>query len=113
MTKHVTALAILFASFNATAAIVKRDCEFQDYQNLTAALEGEVRYGAEYVTQINGILVQEMGPVCKVVYNTVPQISVPGDKTTEYELSSGETSFTISVTQSMEQNAQFTLISKK
>jgi len=92
------AAAAVLVSANAFAD-TRKSCDYSDYVLLTQVLNGHaiIQAGAELKGEVIGMLTEEMGPKCELIIPTAPVIGIPGDKFSNYELSSGERMFKITV----------------
>jgi hypothetical protein len=88
--KTFLSLVILAASMNASAALVSIDCNFADYKGITSAIsEVEIFKGAELKAEVESVLMQEMGPTCKRIVETVARPTIPGRRVSQYQLFTG------------------------
>ena len=101
--QSLLAFVILATSLHATAAIVKTNCNFADYDSINSALSTlPVLKGENLKSEVQSVLQQEMGPVCKRVMDTVPRMGIPGRRTNQYELTAGGVIYTISIGRQVE-----------
>jgi len=100
--KTLFILALLVASFPAQAAITVKDCEPQDWKDISDALSNmKIQAGAKFKGEVVGLLAEEMAPQCQV-QQEVGGHAIPGNHFKLYELTSGSRTYKISVHTSIE-----------
>lgn len=86
--KVFLSLAVILMSFQASANVQRRSCNFQDFRIVESSLRNEnIVAGEELKNEILDVLFLEIGgPRCVEVIQTSPGVSIPGNKYKRYEL---------------------------
>ena len=101
--KAFLALSALFISMFASAEIVKTPCTTADYEKINAAISSlPITSGKSLKTKVQGVLMQEMGPVCNSVMDTIPRMGIPGRRSQVFELTTAGRTYTVVIGRQVE-----------
>lgn len=99
----LTLVASLFLTFTASAQSQTANCNVKDWQLISRAVRsGTIAEGERYKAEFIGFIEEEAMPLCRKLVQTTPRPSIPGQKSHEYQLSSGSRQFQLLVTVSFD-----------
>jgi hypothetical protein len=94
----LAALALTLTSTIASANVMRKACDFKDYQYIQQALkQGRVLEGAEKKASLEEVLMQEMGPTCVRLIPMTPRFGISGTDYSQYEIATGSARFALSI----------------